>query len=156
VPKSLAPIPLETAIVNPKDGTITQFFRLRWQTLIDIFSATPDVASVSLTNQNAAIVTANAFVTKSAGLYRVSYYLRKTVADGVSSSLTFTYGWTDGGVPLTESAAALSTDATSAEQSGSKLVFADQASGLSYAVAYASNTPGQMKYALRVVVEQLS
>lgn len=155
MPQSLAPIPQEMQIVD-EGGAITEFFRLRWQQLIDAFTLTPSAATVFTTAQTAAIGTSSAFVTRQDALYRVSYYLRKTQADGVSSSLTFTWGWIDGGVALTESAAALTLDSVIAEQSGSKVVMADASSGLTYAVAYASNTPGQMAYSLSVSVEQLA
>ncbi|HEV8262936.1 MAG TPA: hypothetical protein VGQ19_19545 [Burkholderiales bacterium] len=156
MPQVLSPIPLATPIIE-KDGSISAFFRLRWQELIDSFLRTPTASAVSkLSPQSASIATTAAFTTRVAGYYRVSYYMRKTQADGVSSSLTFTWGWTETGVALPESAAALTTDTTSAQQSGSKTVYADAASDLTYAVAYASNTPGQMKYRLEVRVEQLA
>ena len=154
MPQSLPPIPQGVPIVDP-NGAITAFFRLRWEDIITAFTTTPSIANVPKRTQTAAIATVAAFTTKRAGTYRISYYLRKTVADGVSSSLTFTWGWTETGVPLTESAAALTTDTTAAQQSGSKVVYADAATDLTFAVAYASNTPGQMTFRLDVVVELL-
>lgn len=156
MPQSLAPIPQGVAIVEPKGGSITEFFRLRWQSLVDGFQISPDVAAIALAGKTAAIAAASAFLTKSAGWYRVSYYMRKTVADGVSSSLTVTLGWTESGVPLTEAGAALATDTTSAQQSGSKSFWADAGVDLTYAVAYASNTPNKMTYRIDVLVEQLA
>src|ERR1700689_1246032 len=146
MPDSLGPIPGGTQITDGR-GVITTFFRLRWQELIAAFNTTPTVANTGLiANQNAAIVTTNVFTTETSGAYRLSYYVRKTAADGVSSSLQFTYGWTDNGAGLSESAAAVTIDATTAEQSGSKLVYADADSEITYAVAYVSNTPGAMVY----------
>lgn len=154
MPQSLAPIPAGVVIVD-REGTITDFFRLQWQQLINGFQQSPSVASVLAVDQTAAIATTAAFTTRTTGTYRVTYYLRKTVADGVSSSLTFTWGWTEDGVPLTSSAAALTLDTTAASQSGSLVVEADAATDLTYAVSYASNTPARMTYRIRVTTEFL-
>lgn len=155
IPQSLAPIPEGTQIVD-KNGAITTFFRLRWESLINGFQFTPTVAVVQLTGQHATIVTTAAFTTLTAGRYRISYYLRKTAADGVSSSLTVTLGWTESGIALSESGAALATDTTAAQQSGEKVVDVDAAVDITYAVLYASNTPNQMVYRLTINVEQLA
>lgn len=153
--QQLGEIPVGVAITD-KDGVITLFFRLLWQQLIDGFVKTPTAATVERTNQGAVIATTSAYLVRAAGLYRVSYYTRKTVADGVSSSLTVTLGWTDHAVPLTEAGAALATDTVSTQQSGSKLIYADANSDITFAVAYASNTPGAMRYQIEVSVEQLA
>ena len=154
--RSLAPIPTWQPITE-KPGTITQYFRLRWQELMDGFTASPTAGGSGglLTGLHASISTTLLLTTPSNGLYRVSYYLRKTTADGVASSLTFTWGWLDHGVALTENASALTTDTTSAQQSGSKVVYADAASSLTYAVTYSSNTPNAMVDEISVSVEQL-
>lgn len=155
MPSTLAPIPAGTPIVE-KDGTITAFFRLLWQSLIDSFQYTPTVALVALTGQHASIVMTAAFTTLNAGRYRISYYMRKTTADGVNSSLTVTLGWTESGIALSESGAALVTDTTAAQQSGEKVIDVDAAVDITYAIAYVSNTPNQMQFRLTVNVEQLA
>lgn len=153
--RSLSPIPTFAPIVDTQ-GQITTFFRLLWQALIGGWAQVPTAATpIAKTGQSASIVTSTLLATPAAGLYRVSWYLRKTVADGVASSLTMTIGWTDSGVSLTKSGSALTTDSTTAEQDGAFTVYADAASDLTYAVAYASNTPGKMTYDVRVSVEQL-
>ena len=154
MPIALAPIPTGVPITE-RDGTVTDFFRLRWQELLDGFLKTGAVAAIERTGENAAIATTAAFTTISEGLYRVSWYVRKTTADGVSSSLTVTLGWTHRAVALTEAGAALATDAVTAQQSGSKLIRADASSDITFAVAYASNTPGQMVYEINVICEQV-
>lgn len=154
-PTTLAPIPAGVPIVD-RLGAITDFFRLRWQSLIDGFQLAGLVGAVQVLGQTAAIVPTSAFLTKVAGRYRVSYYLRKTVADGVASSATFTWGWTESALPLTEAAAALVLDTTGAEQSGSKVVWADALTDLTFQIAYASTTPAKMTFRLDVTVEQLS
>lgn len=154
MPRALSPIPLGVAITDD-DGAITVFFRLRWEELINGFQIVPAVATVQALSQSAAIATTAAYTTTSAGLYRMSYYTRKTAADGVNSSLTVTVGWQESGVALTESAAALTADAITAQQSGTKVMWADAATDITYAVAYTSNTPGNMHYRIDVSVERI-
>lgn len=154
MPRSLGPIPTGVQIVD-KAGAINDFFRLRWQQLIDAFTSTPATGALQKLALTAALVTTAIYTTKSAGVYRISYYMRKTAADGVSSSLTFTFGWSESGIAQTESETALTTDAVTAQQSGSKVVWADAVTDLTAAIAYASNTPGAMSYRVDAVVEQL-
>jgi hypothetical protein len=120
--------------------------------------AAPQVLKVlTLTNQNAAIgATAIPLGTVTAGIYRIAWYARITTVDGVSSSLTVTARWTEGAVALTLSGAAITGDTTTSVQSGIVEVQVDANAAISYSTAYASNTPGQMKYALRLIVERVS
>lgn len=155
MPRPLPPIPSGIQIVN-SDGSITIFFRGLWQQIVNSFLLTSDVAIPSGAGQNATIAPTTAFIPQVAGWYRVSYYLRKTINDGVSSSLTMTIGWTDHGQPLTQSGAALVTDTAQAQQNGSFLFYSDAVAPITYAIAYASNTPGAMKFNYGVVVEQMA
>jgi hypothetical protein len=145
------PIPAGVALVDLKTGAPTVYFRLFLQQLLN--AIVTDLASLSFAGQTASIAVTTAFVPATAGLYRISYYLAKTVADGVSSSLTFEYGWTDHGAARTESEAALTTDTVGAEQSGSKVVYSDANAPLQYAVTYASHTAAKMTYNVWVTVE---
>lgn len=154
MPRSLAPL-VQGAAITDRVGQITDFFRFRWQELVDAYSRVPSVALIRLTAQTAAIPTARAHTTTSAGLYRVSWYLRKTVADGVSSSVTVTIGWVESSISLTLSGSAVTTDAVTAMQSGTLEIEADNASDITYATAYASNTANQMGYRLTVTVERI-
>lgn len=153
---ALGPIPAGVPIVEPEDGTISDFFRLRWEQLVSSSQEVGTKGTSLSIGQAAAIVTTAVLTVIGAGLYRISYYMRKTAADGVASSLTFTYGWVESGVPLTEAAAALVTDTTAAQQSGSKLVRADANTDITFSVAYASNTPGAMQFRIDVAVEALT
>lgn len=154
--RSLAPIPSGVQIVD-KAGAITDFFRLRWQQLIDGFQASPLAGSTQKLNQSAALGTTAIYTTKAAGLYRISYYLRKTVIDGVSSSLTPTIGWIESGIGLTEAQPAIANDSvTTGQGSGSQTKWVDQQTDITIAIAYASNTPGTMKWRLDAAVEQLT
>lgn len=156
MPKTLDAIPADAAIVQ-KNGVISIFFRLRWEVLrtLATLAATLAVVRSSLT-QAAAVVTTAAWTTKSGGQYRVTWYIRKTAADGVSSSLTVTIGAVDTGVAVAFVGAALTTDSVVAVQSGSVIVEADISTDLTFAIAYASNTPGAMKFRYTIVVEQMA
>lgn len=155
--KILDPIPKDVAIAVPQTGVITDFFRLRWELLRSLFQLTPSVGSARATNQNASVLTTAAYTIPAGqgGLFRVSYYIRKTTIDGVASSLTMTLGWTDT-LALTQAFAALAADAVTAYQTDSILIEADGSSDLTFAIAYTSNTPGQMKYRYSVLVEKVA
>lgn len=150
----IGPIPASIAIVD-KDGLTNVFFQLRWA---EVRAASQIGAAKGVLNRrtpplNAALATVSLFTTLEDGFYRLSYYLRKVVADGAGSSLTATLGWVDGGLALTEVEAALVLDTALAQQSGSKTVWADRASDLTLAVAYASTTPGAMQYVVSAACE---
>lgn len=87
------------------------------------------------------------------GRYRVSTYARIVTPDGVSSSLTVSIRWTEGGVALVVSGAAMVGDSITTVQSETYLLTIDAVSAISYSTVYASNTPNQMKYRLSILVE---
>lgn len=155
MPQSLPPIPSGVAIVED-DRSITNFFRLLWQQLIDGFQQSPTRSGNEFTGQDAALPTSTLYLALVAGSYRVSYYMRKTVADGVSSSLTITLGWTESAIPQSMPLAALTLDTVAAIQEGTHVLVVDQETTITMAVAYVSNTPGAMKYRLNASVEQLA
>lgn len=160
MPSAVSPVPLNVPFVDvdgDAPGALSEFGRLRWEELRNNAPNNSLITSpILLTNQNAAIVTSNAYAVLVDGLYEISWYIRKTTADGFSSNLVLTLGWTESGLPLTEAQAALGVDSTSSEQSGTKLVHVDGPSALTFAIAYASNTPGQMKYRIDICVRKLS
>lgn len=149
--------PLFTEIVD-KNRRITS----RWyEWLIDAVVARVNqgaqlLATVSLANQTAAVtVTSFAVGTLSAGLYRLTWYLRIMTPDGVSSSVTVSLGYTDGAVPITLSGVPVTGDTTTTVQSLSTLIHVDQAAPITYRTTYASNTPNKMAYRLDLIVEQI-
>jgi hypothetical protein len=157
MPKQLSPIPADVAIVT-REGLALLFFHLRWQELQDGINVVPAAGLLSYRGAaalGAALGTTTIFTTRVAGRYRISYYTRKTVADGVSSSLTATIGWLEGGVPLTEAGTVLNVDNTGQYDSKTRDVYADAGVNLTIATAYASNTPGNMRYSLDASVELL-
>src|SRR5580765_975642 len=107
MPRALAPIPLGTPITD-RDGTITAFFRLRMEAIGAGWNETPSAARVTLGAQTGALATTRVLTTTVSGLYRVSWYLRVTRADPVSSSAAVTLSFVDvDGASLTITGGAL-------------------------------------------------
>ena len=92
----------------------------------------------------------------SSGHLLVTWYARITTRDPVSSSLTITIGWLEGGVALTLSGAAITSNLTTSVQGLAVPIQVDANSAITYATTYASNTPGTMRYALRVTVTRIT
>ena len=152
----LTPFPVMSEIAQ-SDRTVGNVWSRWFTALRNMVNGTPvTVGSVALTAQSAAITTAAIPVQPSSltkGLYRLTYYLRKTVV-GSSSSTTVTLGWTDGTIACTKAFAALTTNTTGATDSNTYTVQADANSNLTYAVAYAS-TGTPLQFAFQIGVEAL-
>ncbi len=156
MPVQVTPIPLKTAIVE-KDGAINIFFRQIWEQLRQAVQGINTLGmGYTASALTAAIVGALLQTTTTGTLYRVTYYFRKTIADGVNSSLKFRWHWTENGVPLSKDGTALATDTTGASLSESYMFYCDQAVGITFDVDYASNTPAKMTYNIWVRVEQIN
>ena len=155
MPQSLPPLPETQAIVSTT-GMPTDLFRLCWNVLRDSMTRTPTEARISGSAQTATLAATTIRTTIMQAVYEVGYYIRKTTADGVSSSLTVTLAWTENGVAQARVFAALTTDTTAANQSDVIPILADQATAITIAIAYASNTPGQMVYRYEAVVKRLA
>ena len=155
MPQALGPIPSDQEITE-KGGPITTYFRLRWQELIDSFTQVPTLSGIDTGVLSAALATTIAQTVIAAGNYRIGVYLQKITADGVSSSLTLTVGWTSRGVPLTKAFSALTTDTVGANDSSIWEMYVDGSSDITYEIAYASNTPGTMTYRANGAVERLA
>lgn len=152
--RTLSPIVEQTPIVNDRGGILT-FFRLRWQELIDGWNAVPALGTLQQTGLTAALGTTTILTVTDAGLYRLTYAIRKTIADGAASSLTVTLAWTDAdGGAMTTSFAALTTDTVGAFQGGSILVRSAVAN-LTISVAYSSTTPNKMTYNVDALAERI-
>lgn len=161
---NLFPLDTQVAIVEvlkdgKTNGKVTFNFLQRWNDLTQrVEQAAYRVGNpVSLAQQNASIgATPLGSAALGAGLYRVSWYARITTPDGVSSSLTVTVGWTEGGVSLSLSGTAITGDAVTSVQSGIALLNIDNGSPITYATTYVSNTPGQMEYELVLTLERVA
>lgn len=154
MPRTVAGIPVNAPIVN-KDGTITTFFRLRWQSLIDGSAESSTIAHFNAEGQSAAVVTATLFTVVVSGRYRVTWYLRKRVPDGAGSSAQVTIGWSDHGQALLFTGANLVLDTAAAYQSSTLMLRSDASVDITIAVAYTSTVPGTMSYDIEVIVEYL-
>lgn len=91
----------------------------------------------------------------STGTYRVSVYLRVTLADGVSSSVQPFVQFVDDGVTCTMDGAALTSDNIDEPQSSTFVVAVDQPGPISFGTNYSSNTPNLMQYKSIISVERL-
>jgi hypothetical protein len=113
------------------------------------------IKSQTLIGQSAAIpLTPIPMGTLADGLYRVSLYARITTAASVSSSLTPTLTWTDGGVPQTGSGAPLTGNTTATSGGFVVLIHSDANAPISYSTAYTS-VGTTMTYRLDIIVEAL-
>lgn len=113
------------------------------------------VASTTLTVQNASIGVTALVPSAAQGRYRVTVHARVTTVDGVASSLIPVISYTNGGVACTQSGAALTSNNTGLPASWTFAVIADASTPISFATTYASTTPGQMKYTIDFLTEQL-
>lgn len=137
MPRSLPPIPSQSPITD-RLGIITDFFRYRWQNLIDGFIQSPTLALVRKIAQPGALATTILWTTTTAGVYRVTVYARVTQAATTSSSLTITIGWVESGVALTKTFAAITGNTVTTIDSQTIEIEVDKATNLTIAAAYAS------------------
>jgi len=129
-----------------------------------------EYAAVNLTGQGAAITTTTLYAVPAsgAGQYRVSWNAKVTTADGVSSTLgalTLVYTDPDSVVqtitaPASVAAGTIATTSTGNSTTtvllGLPLTLNCKAStNVTYAMAYVSNTPGQMQYNIHIILEKL-
>lgn len=150
----IAPIPVRTALTEPTRLVVGAWFEWFFEVKRRLERAAERLGIVQVTAQGAAIAaTPIPMPSLAAGLYRVSYTARITRAATVSSSLTFTLGWTDGTVACTVAGAAVTGNTTATVQSGTALVRIDQATAITYETAYASVGGTTMQYRLSVIVE---
>lgn len=164
------PIPVNDPIARPRrkglkegqkdylEGLITDAW-VKWfqNQTNDIQSAPQGIASVGLTDQAASIAsTPISSGVLSSGYYRLTFYFRITRAATTSSSLSVTFGWTDGGVSCSITSGAITGNTTSTTNSSTYTVLSDQSAPLTYATTYASVGATSMQYGLSVLVEKLN
>jgi hypothetical protein len=155
MPRSLAPIPLGTPITE-RDGTISAFFRQRWQDVGNGWTQTPSLAQASRKAQTAALGTTTLLTVVTPGLYRVSWYLRITRPDPVSSSVTVGVNFLDvDGQALSYSGAAVTGNTVNLWQGVVVPIRCGAPTDITISVAYASTTPGALRYDLEACVEFL-
>jgi hypothetical protein len=129
-------------------------YLLGLQTLVG--SAPQILLEHALLDQHATIATTPLTLPAlAAGFYRVSLYQTVTTVDAVSSDLTTTIAWTDLGATKTFATATMNGNTLATNDSMVRMIHVDQASPVTYATVYNSNTPNAMRYALGIVVEKL-
>ena len=140
---------------DPKEGTITRAWA-EWLTNQSQIQASTarrlfDVELQDQTGNIPATDVSNG--TLAAGLYRVSYYATIVRSATSSSSLTVTLDFTDRSVSKSISGAAITSNLTSAAQSGSFLIRIEKNSPVRYSTTYASVGATTMAFDLCVTLE---
>ena len=122
--------------------------------------ASPEIllGDYQLLGQGASIVAAGLpLPALGAGTYEVTSYMRVTTADGVSSSVALAIGWTENGLALSAVLGTIASDSVIDPRPNMLArITIDANSPIIYATAYASNTPGKMKYRLGFTVKAIT
>lgn len=84
------------------------------------------------------------------GYYRINWYGRVTQAATVSSSLSVTIAWTESGVTLTSTSAAVTGNATTTVIQGALPILIDAPGPVTFATTYASSGATPMQYRISV------
>lgn len=156
-PNALPTPPYRSPLADRQTGMV----EIAWATWFDnlrlrLEKAASSLKSVSVSTQGAAILdTPIPLASLPAGLFRISYYIRVTRAATVSSSVQVTISWTDRLVACSVSGTALTGNTTATLESQTVMVRVDQATPVSYAVAYASAGATSAQYSLDLVIEQV-
>ena len=69
--------------------------------------------------------------------------------------MNVTIGYVESGLALSVTSTPVTGNALTSVQTGTALLLVDQATAVTYATTYVSNTPGTMKYRFAAVVEQV-
>lgn len=152
------PFPYREELVG-QDRMVSDRWRIYFRDLdlAQAASQTVVVPPVSLTLQSASIgATPIPTGALAQGLYVVHTFMRITTPGAVSSSLTVSIGFTNGGVACTMSGVALTSNTTASVQSNTWPIVIDNASPVTYSTVRASNPAGDMVYTLTVSLTQIA
>ena len=146
--------------VDPFEGFTTEpWIKFFVNQTDQIDAAAAVVETESLTDQSASIgTTAFDIGSVTAGLFRVTHYAHITTAattGAQTSSLTVHLAWTDTQT-MAHSYSAITGNLNTTFQSGTQMVYIDNATSLSYSTTYASDTASEMVYDLRFTIERVS
>lgn len=149
--------PWRTQVLDP-DGTLGRDYRNYLQTLQSVGQSSPQILGEKSESAKTAAISSTPIPLPSvgAGYYRVSVYELITIAAVTSSSLQVTIGWTDQTIPLTRVLPAITSNTLGANDGVTFPIHIDNASPITYAVAYASNGANQMTYNLGILIEQMA
>lgn len=155
IPGFNEPFPYEDRIVGD-DGRAAKAF-VDWLDLVlqPRIQASPIVTETAarVLDGNAAVAATPIGGEQTQGLYRLTYYAEVLVSDGVSQSLQLTIIWTHNGKTLTRTYAAMTALPNTTTQGFVDAIDIDGGTTVSYALAYASNTPGAFRYCATVALE---
>lgn len=152
-----APFPVKDPIANKGQGLITSPW-IDWFTglVSDVSASATRLQTVALTGQVASIgATSIPLGALATGLYRVTWFVRVTVAASTSSSLIVTLGFTTGGVTCALSGAALTGNTASSTQSETRMLAIDGSTPITYSTTYVSVGGTSMAYAVSLVLEAM-
>jgi hypothetical protein len=151
------PMPSRDAMID-EIGLVRRTWQVWFRNLTNTVNDAPSrIQTISLVGQAASIGTTSIpSTTLTAGLYRVTWYLRISTAAGTSSSVTVTLGWTDDTVTMSLSGAAVTGNTTATSQTQTSLLAVDNASPVTYATTYSSSGSPAMQYALDITLEAVS
>lgn len=156
---NIGPTPRMNALVrrarrkdDPLEGQIEEV----WSEYLDDFVATSNLKPTRLHDvkreaQGASIAATD--ITEgelAAGCYAVHYYQRISRAATTSSSLSIAFDWTDGGVPISQSFAAITGNTTATQQNDGLFIRVDKGTPVRYATTYASLGATSMLYKLDI------
>ena len=114
------------------------------------------LGTVSLSAQSADIAaTPVPMPDLTAGMYRVSYYVRVTRAGSVSGEIQIQIGWTDGTIALTSAGTNLTANTTSTFEQRTLFLAVAANVSITYEAIYNDGGGTAMQYKLEIVVEKL-
>lgn len=156
-PAPLDPIPQSDPLIDASDHMNERWYRWLSLFVARTLSGVLLVAkTIHRTGLASSLGATTVYTPTMAGvLVRMSFRARITTAAAVSSSLTVTINWTEGGVAQSHAFAAM-TGNTTATTGGDSWTIRPDPVPVTYTTIYASNPGGTMVYDLDVAAEALT
>jgi hypothetical protein len=155
MPAKLEPLPLKSWLIEGIAKPLSKDYTLWFLQLNQIIQSTvKQVRATSLTGQGGSIAPTSLNVTQ-AGTYQVTWTVRITQPASTSSSLQVSVGYSDGGIPVTDTGPAVTGNLVTTVASGVFTVVSDAASPVTFSTTYASVGVTPMQYKLTVVCTQV-
>ncbi len=153
----IPPVPRFSAVLKGMVELIEFHWDNWFQGIANAINITPaSVGTTTLTAQHATVTAAPLTMqTLSAGLYRLTYYLRITRAATSSSSLTAAFAWTDGGQACSVTESAVTGNTLTTTQAGVVPFQIDAATTPTVTLTYASSGVTTMQFAFTASLEAL-
>ena len=156
----VAPPPFNDPLVDKNGFMSSEFFNWLQIVVLPAIEQTPSVfgqsPAVSVSGQTASIAATDLTLgSLSAGMYRVSVYLRITTPAGVSSSVTPFFNFTDDGLACTMTGTAMTSNAITTPTSQTFLLQVDAPGPIQFGTTYASNPAAAAVYEAVVTAERV-